>query len=50
MRGFLIAQVYTPYTWFLWPILLRSLARQLSGSGSWAKTEREPLVEAAAPQ
>jgi cellulose synthase/poly-beta-1,6-N-acetylglucosamine synthase-like glycosyltransferase len=50
VRGFLIAQVYTPYTWFLWPILLRSTARQLSGSGSWAKTEREPLVEAAAPR
>jgi cellulose synthase/poly-beta-1,6-N-acetylglucosamine synthase-like glycosyltransferase len=50
LRGFLIAQVYTPYTWFLWPVLLRSTARQLFGSASWAKTEREPLVEAAAPQ
>ena len=43
LRGFLIAQVYTPYTWFLWPVLLRSLARQLSERGDWAKTEREPI-------
>lgn len=51
LRGFLIAQVYTPYTWFLWPVLLRSTARQLFGSGSWAKTEREPLAGTeAAPQ
>ncbi len=50
LRGLLIAQVYTPYTWFLWPVLLRSSVRQLLGSGSWAKTEREPLVGAAAPR
>jgi len=43
LRGFLVAQVYTPYTWFLWPVLLRSSARQLSSRGEWAKTEREPL-------
>ena len=24
VRGFLVAQIYTPYTWFLWPVLLRS--------------------------
>ena len=41
--GFLIGQVYTLYTWFLWPVLLRSTARQLSGHGSWAKTEREAI-------
>ena len=44
LRGFLIAQVYTPYTWFLWPVLLRSTARQLTERGDWAKTEREPLA------
>jgi 1,2-diacylglycerol 3-beta-glucosyltransferase len=49
LRGFLIAQVYTPYTWFLWPVLLRSIARQLSDRGEWAKTEREPLEDAPAP-
>jgi cellulose synthase/poly-beta-1,6-N-acetylglucosamine synthase-like glycosyltransferase len=43
LKGFLIAQVYTPYTWFLWPVLLRSTARQLSERGDWAKTEREPI-------
>jgi 1,2-diacylglycerol 3-beta-glucosyltransferase len=41
--GFLIGQVYTLYTWTLWPVLLRSTARQLSGRGSWAKTEREAI-------
>jgi len=48
LRGFLVAQVYTPYTWFLWPVLLRSAARQLSDRGEWAKTEREPLAGATA--
>ncbi len=43
LRGFLIAQIYTPYTWFLWPVLLRSAVRQLGSSREWAKTEREPL-------
>ena len=44
LRGFLIAQVYTPYTWFLWPVLLRSAVRQLGSSREWSKTEREPLA------
>jgi len=48
LRGFLVAQIYTPYTWFLWPVLLRATARQLSARGDWAKTEREPLPEVAA--
>jgi len=43
LLGILIAQVYTLYTWFIWPVLVRSTARQLFGSGSWAKTEREPI-------
>ncbi|HET7445210.1 MAG TPA: glycosyltransferase family 2 protein [Solirubrobacterales bacterium] len=43
LKGFLIAQVYTPYTWFLWPVLLRATARQISSREGWAKTEREPL-------
>jgi hypothetical protein len=47
--GFLVAQVYTVYTWFIWPVLLRSTARQLTERGDWAKTEREPLAEAAPP-
>ena len=42
--GVLLAQIYTPYTWFLWPVLLRSIARQITSRGEWAKTEREPLL------
>ena len=41
--GFLIGQVYTLYTWFLWPVLVRSTVRQLSARDDWAKTEREPI-------
>jgi 1,2-diacylglycerol 3-beta-glucosyltransferase len=44
--GFLLGQVYTLYTWFLWPVLVRSTARQLRGHGSWAKTAREPIADA----
>jgi cellulose synthase/poly-beta-1,6-N-acetylglucosamine synthase-like glycosyltransferase len=46
IKGFLIGQVYTLYTWSLWPVLLRSTARQLRGHGSWVKTAREPIVDA----
>lgn len=42
--GFLIGHVYTPYTWLLWPVLLRASLRQLTARGEWAKTEREPLL------
>jgi cellulose synthase/poly-beta-1,6-N-acetylglucosamine synthase-like glycosyltransferase len=45
-KGFLIGQVYTLYTWCLWPILVRSTARQVRGHGSWAKTAREPIADA----
>jgi 1,2-diacylglycerol 3-beta-glucosyltransferase len=48
LRGILVAQVYTLYTWFIWPVLLRSTARQLSARGEWAKTEREPIADGAA--
>jgi 1,2-diacylglycerol 3-beta-glucosyltransferase len=46
--GFLIGQVYTLYTWTLWPVLVRSTARQLRGHGSWAKTEREAITDGGA--
>jgi cellulose synthase/poly-beta-1,6-N-acetylglucosamine synthase-like glycosyltransferase len=49
IKGFLLGQVYTLYTWFLWPVLIRSTARQLRGHGSWAKTAREPIADAPAP-
>lgn len=44
LTGLLVAQIYTPYTWFLWPVLVRSALRQLSERGEWAKTEREPIA------
>jgi 1,2-diacylglycerol 3-beta-glucosyltransferase len=43
--GFLIGQIYTLYTWTLWPVLVRSTTRQLRGHGSWAKTEREAITD-----
>lgn len=46
IEGFLIGQVYAPYTWMLWPVLLRSSIRQLASREAWAKTEREPLSSA----
>jgi 1,2-diacylglycerol 3-beta-glucosyltransferase len=48
VRGFLIGHLYAVYTWFLWPVLVRSTARQLTERRDWAKTEREPLEPAAA--
>jgi 1,2-diacylglycerol 3-beta-glucosyltransferase len=42
--GFLIGHPYAIYTWFLWPVLLRSTLRQLTERRDWAKTEREPLA------
>jgi hypothetical protein len=50
LTGFLIAQVYAPYTWFLWPVLVRSTVRQLRARDDWAKTEREPLEGASRDQ
>ena len=44
LLGFLTAQVYTLYTWVLWPVLLRATGRQLLSRGNWAKTEREPIA------
>jgi cellulose synthase/poly-beta-1,6-N-acetylglucosamine synthase-like glycosyltransferase len=41
--GFLIGHVYALYTWLIWPVLVRSTYRQLTGRGTWAKTRREPL-------
>jgi 1,2-diacylglycerol 3-beta-glucosyltransferase len=49
LLGLLVAQVYTVYTWFLWPVLLRATARQLRSRGDWAKTEREPIAATPSP-
>ena len=46
-RGLLVALAcllpYTVYSWMTFPSILRGLARQLTGRGSWVKTAREPL-------
>jgi 1,2-diacylglycerol 3-beta-glucosyltransferase len=41
--GFLLGHVYALYTWLLWPVLVRSTARQLFHRSDWSKTKREPL-------
>jgi cellulose synthase/poly-beta-1,6-N-acetylglucosamine synthase-like glycosyltransferase len=43
VEGFLIAQPYAFYSWLLWPVLVRAMARQLTERREWSKTEREPL-------
>ena len=44
--GFLLGHVYALYTWFIWPVLVRSSVRQLVSRRQWAKTERESLDSA----
>ncbi|MBJ7459135.1 MAG: glycosyltransferase family 2 protein [Thermoleophilaceae bacterium] len=43
ISGFFIAQVYAFYTWLIWPVLLRSVFRQVTDQRTWAKTDREAL-------
>ena len=43
--GFGIGHVYALYTWMIWPVLIRSTARQVASRDSWAKTEREAIAE-----
>jgi cellulose synthase/poly-beta-1,6-N-acetylglucosamine synthase-like glycosyltransferase len=45
ITGFLVGQVYALYTWLIWPVLIRASGRQLLRRRSWAKTQREPLVD-----
>jgi 1,2-diacylglycerol 3-beta-glucosyltransferase len=47
--GFLLGHLYALYTWLLWPVLIRSSARQLTERRDWAKTERE-AIDSDAPQ
>ncbi|MGH2907380.1 MAG: glycosyltransferase family 2 protein, partial [Solirubrobacterales bacterium] len=49
LRGILIGQVYAFYSWIIWPVLTRSVFRQLTDRRTWAKTEREALAEDDAP-
>ncbi len=48
VRGIALAQLYAFYSWLLWPVLIRSVVRQLTDRRSWAKTERESLGPARA--
>jgi cellulose synthase/poly-beta-1,6-N-acetylglucosamine synthase-like glycosyltransferase len=41
--GFLVGHLYALYTWLIWPVLTRSVFRQITQRGDWAKTKREPL-------
>jgi cellulose synthase/poly-beta-1,6-N-acetylglucosamine synthase-like glycosyltransferase len=49
LAGILVAPVYAFYTWFLWPVLFRSVTRQLISRDDWTKTEREPVLEDTMP-
>ena len=47
--GFLVGHVYALYTWLIWPVLARSVTRQLTHNQHWSRTDRVPLVEAVTP-
>ncbi|WP_313355843.1 glycosyltransferase family 2 protein [Microbacterium sp.] len=46
--GLLLAHLYLIYSWLIYPVVYRSLLRQLTGSKSWAKTKREAIAPAEA--
>jgi cellulose synthase/poly-beta-1,6-N-acetylglucosamine synthase-like glycosyltransferase len=43
LRALALAHLYALYTWLLYPVLLRSLLRQVGMRRDWARTERVPL-------
>jgi cellulose synthase/poly-beta-1,6-N-acetylglucosamine synthase-like glycosyltransferase len=43
--GFVEGHPYAFYTWMIWPVLTRSVFRQLTSRRQWARTEREALEE-----
>jgi 1,2-diacylglycerol 3-beta-glucosyltransferase len=43
LKAIVVAHLYALYTWILFPVLVRSLARQVTTRRDWARTEREPL-------
>jgi 1,2-diacylglycerol 3-beta-glucosyltransferase len=45
VAGFLLGHVYAVYTWLIWPVLARSVTRQLRHDRRWSRTDRVPLVE-----
>ena len=46
IRAIVVAHLYALYTWVLFPVLLRSIARQLGTRRDWARTDRVPLESA----
>lgn len=44
VKGLATAQAYAFYSWLLWPVLIRSAGRQLTGTDGWAKTDREQIA------
>ena len=46
MRAVGVAHLYALYTWLLFPVLVRSIARQLGTRRDWARTDRVPLEPA----
>ena len=46
LRAIVVAHLYALYTWLLFPVLLRSIARQLGTRRDWARTDRVPLESA----
>lgn len=45
VTGFLIGHVYAYYSWMIWPVLIRSVFRQVTERRDWIKTERVPLED-----
>lgn len=40
VTGFLIGHIYAYYSWMIWPVLTRSVFRQVTARRDWIKTER----------
>lgn len=45
--GLAFAHLYLIYSWLIYPVIYRSLLRQLTGAKSWAKTKREEISASA---
>ena len=43
-RGVAWVIPYALYSWFLTPVYVRAMAREVTGRSAWAKTAREPLT------
>ena len=48
LTSLLIIPVYAAYSWLIFPVLVRAVARQALGRRDWAKTAREPVASAPA--